>query len=394
MKAPMKLLIFVFLGIITFPVALFLTFSLPYIPFWNNFLSTYGGPWDTMGVKLSILYNSLLGTLFGFFVYKKVYACVFPVVCFLTSLVSNLLILKFVPNALELYNSRIPWILFIPIGVGLGLSIRLYQLIVAKEQKRRLQIFLVVSMILLAGSFINRYSILSAFVGSDSTQLHYAVSVNNIRAVKILLENGADVNAKDYVGTTPLHNAATFNDQNLEIVKILLEYGAELDVIDQYGSTPLFRAASSNNFDTVEILLENGADANGKGTNGNPPLSVAVSNNDIDTSKLLIEYGADVNTTNVFGEKPLHQAAFRNNIDIANILIENGADVNAKDQDGATPLHHAAFNNSLEIVKILLDNGADVSLENKDGNTPQQIAVSNNNIEIAELLIQKGAIDN
>lgn len=396
MKILMKLFIVVCLGIITFPVAVHLTLLHPFILFWEYYLSTHGGPWDTMGVNFSILFNSILGTLYGFIVYKKVHACVFPFVCFSTSLVSNLLILKFVPNALELYNTGNIWILLIlliQIGVGLGLSIRLYHLIVAKEQKRRLQIFLIISTILLVGSFSNRYSILSAFVGGDSSELHYAVSVNNISAVKILLEKGADVNAKDYVGFTPLHNAITFNEHNLEVVKILLEYGAELEAIDQYGSTPLYRAALSNNFDIVKTLLENGADANGQGPNGNHPLNVAVNNNDIDTVKILIEYGAEVNTTNEFGEKLLNQAALSNNIDMANILIENGADVNAKDGDGATPLHQAAFANSLEIVKILLENGADVNSENKDGFTPQQVAAFYYNFEISELLLQKGAND-
>jgi ankyrin repeat protein len=129
--------------------------------------------------------------------------------------------------------------------------------------------------------------------------LHRAVKDEDIRAVRQMLDPGADVdvNEKDDDGYTPLANAA-FRD-NILIVKLLLDRGA-----DANASNPLFYAVDS--YEVVKLLLDNGADVNRRIEDGRTPLHAAV--------------------------------AGRLKIRVIELLLDRGADVNAKASDGKTPM--------------------------------------------------------
>lgn len=94
--------------------------------------------------------------------------------------------------------------------------------------------------------------------------------------IKQALDQGADVNTKDRLGTTALHAAAFAG--NSDAVKLLLEKGAHLDAKDRYGNTPLVVALAApgpGSDDVAKILVEKGADVNAK-TEGYSVLSLAV----------------------------------------------------------------------------------------------------------------------
>ena len=92
-------------------------------------------------------------------------------------------------------------------------------------------------------------------------------------------------------GATPLHNAALGG--NAEVVKLLLDHGAQMDARDQEsGATPLAYAASLGRAEVVDLLLARGADAVIKNTRGQTPLELAEENNQKEISELLRRHAA------------------------------------------------------------------------------------------------------
>lgn len=112
----------------------------------------------------------------------------------------------------------------------------------------------------------------------------------DIKIVKMLIGNGADVNAKDTVQCwTPLHFAV--REGHFDIVKLLLESGAVIDAQDAFGNTPLIEAVMSFKGDPqiIEILLAYGADKNIKNKEGVSPLILAETIGDQAIFKLLLK---------------------------------------------------------------------------------------------------------
>ncbi|EAX88437.1 ankyrin repeat protein, putative [Trichomonas vaginalis G3] len=207
--------------------------------------------------------------------------------------------------------------------------------------------------------------------------------------LEYFISNGADINAKDKYGCTPLHYTASNNWK--ETAEILISNGADINAEGKYGCTPLHYTASNNSKETAEILISNGADINAKTEIGFTPLHLAARENSKETAEILISNGADINAKDKDGFTPLHYAAKENSKETAEILISNGADINAGGKYGFTPLHYAADYNKKEIAEILISNGADINAKNKTGFTPLHLAARENSKETAEILISNGA---
>ncbi len=160
-----------------------------------------------------------------------------------------------------------------------------------------------------------------------NTLLHVAASMGDVELVELLLENGANPNAKNEYGETPLHRAT-----NAEVAKKLIRYGSYVNEKDRDGRTPLHYAAYHGRIDVVETLLENDAliitDKDGQ-----TPLHLALLEKRTQVAKLLLKYGADPNVKNKNGETPLHLAVRTGDAELIKMMIERGADVNAVDLD-------------------------------------------------------------
>lgn len=83
--------------------------------------------------------------------------------------------------------------------------------------------------------------------------------IDHIKVAKLLLKHGANVNAKDYYGFTPLHRATSGNPQ-LEIAKLLIEAGADVNSRNRMGLVPLHQALMCKEFESCKLLLDSGAD--------------------------------------------------------------------------------------------------------------------------------------
>ncbi len=176
-----------------------------------------------------------------------------------------------------------------------------------------------------------------------------------------------------------LHHAAA--EGNIEHVKLLISEGADLNARDQQGRTPALAALLNGQLAVVDLLLEMGADT------GAPHL-VAYTG-DLRGIKSHLEKNAPVDRLEGF--TLLHAAAAGGHADVIEFLIAKGANVNAKDNWDWTPLHGAARKGHRGIVELLIGKGADVSARDGAGRIALRYAEKEGYTEIVELLRKHGA---
>lgn len=202
-----------------------------------------------------------------------------------------------------------------------------------------------------------------------SAALHVACGAGGAAScaeiVQLLLSRGADLDAGDEakLRRTPLHIAV--EQQNLSLVKCLLERGgADVNARDIDGFTPLFMAvmdarSSSTSCAILDVLLDHGANPNDFCESGNSPLHFAAGRMLLRATHTLLTRGKA--NANVHHElicvTPLHAVAWSRSPlapAVAKLLIEHGADPNFMDSDKRTPHHIAKANSaSPELIAVL-----------------------------------------
>jgi ankyrin repeat protein len=196
---------------------------------------------------------------------------------------------------------------------------------------------------------------------------------------QLLIERGADITEKDPIdSSTPLHLAA--RKGNAGIIALLLENGAEIDARATYSAaeTPLHFAARNPNQHSsiIDLLIANGAAVDARASDDSTPLHLAAAEGNIELIPTLLMHGADPRACDKERHTPLHHVIWRyfdSDHGMVKALLEHGADVNAADENGNTPLHLAsAFSqsDSLWKVKVLLEYGANVNAHGSDGHSP------------------------
>jgi ankyrin repeat protein len=224
----------------------------------------------------------------------------------------------------------------------------------------------------------------------NSTPLHHAVGFAPMDVVTLLLDAGADINAKNRRGATPLHWA--IHDEAK--VRLLIARGAQVNVRQVEGRSPLFQAASMGNANAVvRLLLDHGADAAIATANGQTPLMAASVRGDVETMRAFIERKVDVNARNGAGETALLLAATNGSPQAVRLLLENGADARIRTKRNETALGDAATAGVDETVKLLLDHGAEVNVRNIRGFSPIMLAASSDTVPagVVQLLLSRGA---
>src|SRR5262245_28567135 len=222
-----------------------------------------------------------------------------------------------------------------------------------------------------------------------STALHHAAGYGPLDNLQSLIDKGADVNAKNRNGSTPLHWA--IHDEAK--VRLLLAKGATVNARQAQGRTPLFLAAMlGDGFPTIRLLLSKGADPNLAAVNGQTPLMMAARGN-VEAMQLLIERGAEVNAKDGAGETALMAACAGGNARAVQLLIVRGADVKVMSKRNETALGFAATSGVQASVELLLVKGADVNVRNFRGYSPLMFAASSDALPagIVKLLLDKGA---
>jgi ankyrin repeat protein len=231
-------------------------------------------------------------------------------------------------------------------------------------------------------------------IGVDgTTALHWAVYHDDAELVDRLVAAGADVNARNDYGATPLSQAAVVG--NVRVIRRLLSAGADVESANADGQTALMVLARSSNVEAAKLLLKRGAKVDSREAwREQTALMWAAAEGQPAMVKLLIEQGADVNARSkannwerqvtaeprnqarpAGGFTPLLYAARRGCLECAQRLVNAGADMNGVDPEGVSPLLLATLNFSFDTAAYLVDQGADVNRWDIWGRAPLYAAV-------------------
>ncbi len=233
-----------------------------------------------------------------------------------------------------------------------------------------------------------------ADINKKNTALMNAALRGNIKAMELLLENGADVNAKDTLGNRALDLAAGAG--HIEAVELLLKHGAHIDARDRDGNTAFITATRCMNVEIAKLLLENGADINAQNNEKSTALGYAVyestavfkERNMMNMVRFLLEQeNIDLNIGNSHGKAPAILACmhsrYQHNKASLDLLVDHGADVNIQDKAGKSLLMYVAANRDLALVQRLLEKNVDVLAKDSRGKT---VLDYSRDPEITELL--------
>ena len=192
--------------------------------------------------------------------------------------------------------------------------------------------------------------------------LFYAADQGYEQVVKLLLDNGADVNEQSgHYGNALRAASASGHEQ---VVKLLLDKGADVNAQGEDYGNALQAASGSGHEQVVKMLLDKGADVNAQGGDyGNALQTASGGGGHEQVVKLLLDKGADVNAQSKRYGNALQAASASGHEQVVKLLLDKGADVNAQGGLYSNALQAASASGHEQVVKLLLDKGADVNAE-------------------------------
>jgi ankyrin repeat protein len=286
------------------------------------------------------------------------------------------------------------------------------------------------------------------------TPLHLAVKFAKLELVECLLGLGANLQLNAIKGGETALHLATLVDKGEDCVNLLIKSGADVDAVDRSGETPLHYACRANNIKAVRLLLEDGARIDMQNERGENILHICVKESNLElirdviiqhvtTKRQVTQAKLLINQTNLRGESSVHYActltgnrSHRDDEDreIIRALLVNKGDVflqnhellqtpvhyccrsgNTRilqeilahlDQQLArvacnkpakalwTPLFYACHEGHQGIIKMLINQTARIDVFDEQGEAPLHVAVSRGHTEVVDILLEHNAFVN
>lgn len=247
---------------------------------------------------------------------------------------------------------------------------------------------------------------------NGNTPLHIAAYKGDINIIYLLIENGADLTTRNNNNETPLHAAIYYSGTtNTEAVNLLLHLGADYNATGKQGKAPLEYAIEENSWEIVDYLLQHGAEptdeileyAKSKINQGKTAQRIVLSIEDYKERRAkAILQGADLDRLSfepppppslqfipAREDSPLIIAVEKNDLNEVKKLILLEVELDAYNKEGSTALHKAIRLNREEIVKVLIEAGSNLSLKDRTGHHPLYIATYSP--QFTQLLLDNGA---
>lgn len=245
-----------------------------------------------------------------------------------------------------------------------------------------------------------------------SVMLLEAAARNDVDEVKRLLMLGVSPDSTNEDGLTALHQCCI--DDSEEMMKLLLEFGANVNAKDSEQWTPLHAAATCGHIHIVKYLIVKGADLLAVNADGNMPYDICDDDSTLDyienemakkgitqemidhtraateilmlnDLKSLVAKGESVDSMNHAGASPLHIASANGYLSVLEFLLDQHVTIDVCDDDQWQPIHAAACWGHPDAIEMLVQAGADINAKTKNGETPYDIS---EDIEVRERIMQ------
>lgn len=265
---------------------------------------------------------------------------------------------------------------------------------------------------------------------NKSSAVHWIDEKNYKEILGLLVTAGANINAVDSNGQTPLHRACDYTRRDK--ILPLVQMGADVNGLNNYGQRPIDELVDNYSYrnedmpDIIDALLRAGADA---GISPSPlvqraplhvavdaghaqstllllkkgapvdvpersaqhltPLLIAAENGNMAMADILLSYGANVRKTDAEERSALHLAARSGNAGFCEFLLDKSdIDINVRDKQEWTPLHHACVREKTLAVKTLIERGADLTAVDSEGYTPLHRAMAERSDDVIDMYVQ------
>ncbi|XP_071425688.1 ankyrin repeat and SOCS box protein 11 isoform X2 [Pithys albifrons albifrons] len=230
---------------------------------------------------------------------------------------------------------------------------------------------------------------------------HFYIVKGNRKEAARIAEEIYGIVPGSWADRSPLHDAA-FQGRLLSLktliaqaclgghvacAKVLLENGAQVNAVTIDGITPLFNACCSGSAACVNMLLEFGAKPQ-PGNHLASPIHEAVKRGHRECMEILLAHEVDIDQEDLQHGTPLYVACMYQRTDCVKKLLQLGANVNMGKRSD-TPLHAAARKSSVEVVVLLTDYGANPKCRNAEHKCALDLAIPNSKVEQA-LLLREG----